>query len=80
MKALEIAKYAASTVVGVGTSKIVHSIIDNNTEAEGAVDTVTIAAGSIVIGSMAADATKKYLDEKIDAAVAWYHSIKEKQD
>lgn len=80
MKALEIAKFAASAVVGAGTSKIVHSIIDNNTEAEGAVDTVTIAAGSIVIGSMAADATKKYLDEKIDAAVAWYHSIKEKQD
>ena len=80
MKALEITKFAASAVVGAGTSKIVHSIIDNNTEAEGAVDTVTIAAGSIVIGSMAADATKKYLDEKIDAAVAWYHSIKEKQD
>lgn len=80
MKALEITKFAASAVVGAGTSKIVHSIIDNNTEAEGAVDTVTIAAGSLVIGSMAADATKKYLDEKIDAAVAWYHSIKEKQD
>lgn len=80
MKALEITKFAASAVVGVGTSKIVHSIIDNNTEAESAVDTVTIAAGSLVIGSMAADATKKYLDEKIDAVVAWYHSIKEKQD
>lgn len=80
MKALEITKFAASAVVGAGTSKIVHSIIDNNVEAEGAVDTVTIAAGSLVIGSMAADATKKYLDEKIDAVVAWYHSIKEKQD
>lgn len=80
MKALEITKFAASAVVGAGTSKIVHSIIDNNTEAESAVDTVTMAAGSLVIGSMAADATKKYLDEKIDAVVAWYHSIKEKQD
>lgn len=80
MKALEITKFAASAVVGAGTSKIVHSIINNNTDPETAVDTVTMAAGALVIGSMAADATKKYLDEKIDAAVTWYHSIKEKQD
>lgn len=80
MKALEITKFAASAVVGAGTSKIVHSIINNNTDPETAVDTVTMAAGALVIGSMAADATKKYLDEKIDAAVAWYRSIKEKQD
>ena len=80
MNALEITKFAASTIVSVGTSKIVHSIIKNNTHAKTLIDTISLAAASYVIGSMAADATKKYLDEKIDAAVAWYHSIKEKQD
>lgn len=80
MNALEITKFAASAVVGVGTSKIVHSIIKNNTNAQTLLDTISLFAASYVIGSMAADATKKYLDEKIDDAVAWYHSIKEKQD
>ena len=80
MNALEITKFAASTIVGVGTSKIVHSIIKNNTNAQTLLDTISLVAASYVIGSMAADATKKYLDEKIDDAVAWYHSIKEKQD
>ena len=80
MKALEITKFAASAVVGAGTSKIVHSIIKNNTHAKTLLDTISLVAASYVIGSMAADATKKYLDEKIDAAVAWYHSVKEQQD
>lgn len=80
MNALEITKTAASMIVGVGTSKIVHSIINNNVDPETAVDTVTIAAGSLVIGSMATDATKKYLDTKINDAVAWVQTIKNKQD
>lgn len=80
MNALEIAKNAASMIVGIGTSKIVHSIINNNVDPETAVDTITVAAGSLVIGSMAADATKKHLDDKIESAVTWYHSIKAKQD
>lgn len=80
MNALDFAKSAASMIVGIGTSKIVHSIIDNNVETAKAIDTVTVAAGSLVLGSMAADATKKYLDAKIDGAAAWFHSIKEKQN
>lgn len=80
MNVLEIAKTAASMIVGVGTSKIVHSIINNNVDPETAVDTVTIAAGSLVIGSMATDATKKYLDTKIEGAVTWAQNLKNKQD
>lgn len=80
MNVLEIAKTAASMIVGVGTSKIVHSIINNNVDPETAVDTVTIAAGSLVIGSMATDATKKYLDTKIEGAVTWAKNLKNKQD
>lgn len=80
MNALEITKTAASMVVGIGTSKIVHSIIDNNVVTVKTVDTITVAAGSLVLGSMAADATKKYLDAKIDGAADWIKSTTEKQN
>ena len=77
MNALEITKFAASTIVGIGTSKVVSSIIRNNVHAKTLIDTISIAAATYVIGSMAAEATKKYVDVKIDAAVAWYKSTKE---
>lgn len=80
MNALDIAKYAASMVVGIGTSKITHSIINNNVARETVIDQVTIAAGSLVIGSVVADVTKKHLDDKINGAVDWYHSMREKQN
>ena len=80
MNALEIAKAAASMVVGIGTSKIVHSVIDNNVDTVTVVDKVTVAAGSIVIGSMVGEATKKHLDTQIQAVVDKYHSIKNKQN
>lgn len=80
MNALDIAKFAASMIVGLGTSKITHSIINNNVVRDTVIDQVTIAAGSLVIGSVVTDVTKKHLDDKINGAVDWYHSIKEKQD
>lgn len=80
MNALDIGKAAASMIVGIGTSKIVHSIIDNNVETVAPVDKITVAAGSLVIGSMVADVTKKYLDTKIDETKAFIDSIKTKQD
>lgn len=80
MNALDIAKYTASMVVGIGTSKITHSIINNNVARETVIDQVTIAAGSLVIGSVVADVTKKHLDDKINGAVDWYHSMREQQN
>lgn len=80
MNALDIAKFAASMIVGLGTSKITHSIINNNVVRDTVIDQVTIAAGSLVIGSVVTDVTKKHLDDKINGAVDWYHSTKEKQD
>ncbi len=73
-KKIEIAKRAASFVVGMGTAKIVNDIIENNTaDRESKTDKVAIKAGSVVIGSMAADATSSYTDRKIDEAVSWWN-------
>ena len=70
---VSIAKLAVSTVVGVGTSRIVKAIITNNV-ARGdmsLIEETTVVASSYVLGAMAADATKKYTDAKVDAAAAW---------
>lgn len=76
MTKLEMFKTAASAIVGVGTSKIVYAIIRNNVPTKTPVDKVTVAAGSFVIGGMAADATKKHTDKMIDELVDTYNKIK----
>lgn len=72
MTKLQIAKQIASTIVGIGTTKIVSAIIQNNITPDKVIDKVTVVGASVVIGSMAADATKTYTDAKIDEAVAWW--------
>lgn len=72
MTKLELAKNAVSIVVGAGASKIVSSIIQNNTNPKTLADKVSMSAGSVVIGMMVADAAKKYTDAQIDEIAAWY--------
>jgi hypothetical protein len=74
MTKLEIAKRATSFIVGVGTTKIVQGIVENNTHPEKVTDQVSILAGSIVIGSMVSDMTRKYTDAKIEEIAAWYNA------
>lgn len=72
MTKIEFAKTAVSFVVGSGTSKIVVGIISNNVRADKVTDQVAITSAGVVIGMMAADATKKYTDAKIDEIVDWW--------
>lgn len=62
----KIAKGAALAIVGMGTSKIVAGVIKNNTDPEKVTDKVAIASAATVLGYMAADASRKYTDAKID--------------
>lgn len=71
MEKIKIVKTVVNFIVGIGTGQIVRSIIQNNTNPEKVTEKVTIAAGSIVLGSMAADASKTYTDAKIDG---WHES------
>ncbi|WNM72438.1 hypothetical protein SEA_MOSSY_59 [Gordonia phage Mossy] len=73
---LNTVKLVTSTIVGLGTSKIVSTIIKNNVNPETVVDTVTITAGSFVIGSMVADAAKAHTDKMIDQVAEAVTKIK----
>lgn len=73
MTKLDIAKLVVSAVVGTGTSKIVASVIKNNTSPEKITDVVTITSASFVLGAIAADASKKYTDTKIDEIATWWN-------
>ena len=77
---VNVVKFATSTVVGIGTSRIVKAIITNNvsTSDVSLVEEVTVLTSSYVLGAMVADATKKYTDAKIDAAAAWLAARKAK--
>lgn len=74
MTKTDIAKNIINFVVGAGTTKIVHQTIKNNTNPETVTDQVTIGAGSVVLGAMAADASKSYTDAKIDEMVSWWNT------
>ncbi|QGJ89667.1 hypothetical protein SEA_ODESZA_56 [Gordonia Phage Odesza] len=63
---LNTIKLITSTIVGLGTTKIITTIIKNNVDPQNAVDAVTITAGSFVLGGMVADASKQYTDKTID--------------
>jgi large-conductance mechanosensitive channel len=73
MNKLAIAKMAVSAIVGAGTTKIVTAIVKNNIQPDKLIDKVTVVSGAFVLGSMAADASKKYTDAKIDEAVNWFN-------
>lgn len=73
---LNTIKLVTSTIVGLGTTKIVTTIIKNNVDPQTAVDAVTITAGSFVIGGMVADASKQYTDKTIDNIADAIKSLK----
>lgn len=72
----DIAKTIVGFVAGCGASVIARSIIQKNvdTEDERLHTRAAVAAGTIAIGAMAADATRKYTDAKIDEIVEWWET------
>ncbi len=72
MTKLEITKFAAKTIVGIGTGKIVHGVIATNVPSGGIVTKVTVIAAAVVVGMMASEATEKFTETKIDEAAAWW--------
>ena len=64
--ALSVVKFAASSVVAIGTGKIVGRIIKDHVTTESLIDKVTITAAAWVISGVVTTATKKYTTEMID--------------
>lgn len=76
MDKLKVFKFAASVVVGVGTTRIVSGIIRSNVTPKSTIQKLTVMAASLVIGSMAARATRKHLDEMIEEAIeGWKEAL-----
>lgn len=76
MDKIGIVKNIASFVVGAGASRIVSGIIKNNTSPDKIHDQIAIASATVVLGSMAAKATKTHTDSMIDEAVAAFNKIR----
>lgn len=67
MNKLAAFKLAARIVVGAGTTTISNSIIKNNVNPANVIEQISVGVASVVVGSMASEATKSHTDAKIDA-------------
>ena len=78
MTKTEIAKALTSFVVGAATSTVVKEIVKNNTDPEKVADKAAVIIASYVLGAIAADASKKWTDSKIDEIVAKWMKLTSK--
>jgi hypothetical protein len=76
MNKLNAFKFATRLVVGIGTTTVSNSIIRNNVTPSNPVEAVSVAVASVVIGSMASEATKSHTNRKIDEYVELWKSSK----
>ena len=72
MNKVELTKTVTNFIVGIGTQKIVYDIVKSHARPQNNIDVVTIYAGTLVVGNMAADASKKWTGAKIDEIVGWW--------
>jgi hypothetical protein len=70
MDKIALFKKAVTTIVGIGTTKIIKGIIENNVDTTTAVEKTTVTAASVAIGYAISEETSEYTDRKIDEAVA----------
>lgn len=76
MTKLDGFKLAARIIVGAGTTTISNSVIRNNVQPSNVIEQISTAVASVVIGSMASEATKSHTDAKIDGLVEAWNSAK----
>lgn len=71
-----IAKLAAQSVAGLGVSKILFSVVKNNTVIQTATDKVLIKTGSLVLASMFVEKASNHVGDQFDSAKAWFEERK----
>jgi hypothetical protein len=69
MKAIAITKKIVTTIVGIGTTKIIHDMIENNVDTDNVYQKVTVGSASVAIGYAVSETTSNYTDRKIDEIV-----------
>jgi thymidylate synthase len=77
---IEILKKAVSTVVAVGTAKIVKEVIENNVNTASVAQKVSVAAAGTVIGYSVSELTSDYTDRKIDEIATFIQKIKNRKN
>ncbi len=80
MKKIDILKKAVTTVVGIGTAKIIREVIKNNVDTETVASMVTVTAASAAIGGAVSELTQQYTDAQIDEIVAFVQKIKNRKN
>lgn len=74
---IAIAKALVNIASGMGVSKVVHDVIENNTNVETTADAVKVWTGSVVIGGMVAEHASEHVNRRFDRTVAWFEARKE---
>jgi hypothetical protein len=80
MNKLKVFKIAASIVVGSGTATISNNIIQNNVQPANMIQQISVGVASLVIGSMASEATRAHTDRQIDNFVEIWNRMSESKD
>jgi hypothetical protein len=76
MSYLPVAKLSAQFVAGLGVSKIIADIINNNVQIATTVQAVTVKVGSIVLGSMMVEQSSNHIERVTNEVVAWHENRK----
>ena len=79
MNKIAAVKLATRVIVGVGTTHVTKSIIQNNVVTSNPLESVTVAVASVAIGSMVSEAVKSHTDAQIDSLVDAWNNAKSAQ-
>lgn len=77
MSALAIAKVGVQVVTGLGVTRVVTQVIQNNTNIVTAVDKILVNTGGFVIGMVIVDHTSDRVNYAFDKFAAWSEKRKE---
>lgn len=80
MNKLTAFKLVARLVVGAGTTTISNNVIRNNVTPTNIIEQISVGVASVVIGSMASEATRSHTDTRIDAIVAAWNDRKSSEE
>lgn len=79
MTKLGIIKLVINVATGIGVSKVTNDIITNNVDVDNTEDQIKVVVGSIVIGSMVAEAASSHVNTKIDSIAKLWENRKAKK-
>ena len=72
MTPLKLTQGAVRFIVAGGTNQIIKAIVTNNVEPENTKEKIQVAAGTLVVSGMVAEAARSYTDDKIEKAFKFY--------